>query len=129
MCFHEAEERGSIEASFALSGSYLNGFEGLPANEQLAFEYCIRAATGSTDHSLMTLDPAPNPIPRAMFALACFYQNGIGTSVNMEAAFNWYSHAANAGDPKAKKRLGMLGMGISSKGTKNKKGEKQCIVM
>lgn len=45
--------------------------------------------------------------PNAQYYLGEMYEQGLGTEVNLEEAFKWYSKAAEQGHPYAKRKLAM----------------------
>ncbi|KXS19096.1 hypothetical protein M427DRAFT_108958 [Gonapodya prolifera JEL478] len=98
---------GHAEAALEMSGLHLAGYPihlppqfstfTLPQSDTLALQYAVVAA----EHGL----------PRGMFALGYFYDNGIGTKQDAEAAAAWYMEAAKRGDLQAWKRLKEMGKG------------------
>ncbi|KAJ3175549.1 hypothetical protein HK101_010632, partial [Irineochytrium annulatum] len=106
-----AAENDHAEAMFELGGWYLtgasdpNGSFTLPQSDVEARRWVSRAAEMQ--------------LPRAMFAMGYFIENGIGADPKDEnadhgpdpdGALLWYRRAAADGDEKAKKRLEALGI-------------------
>ena len=79
---------------FEVGGWYLTGCDDqpnqfqLPSSHSLAHEWISKAAQ--------------QHMPKAMFAMGYFHEQGIGCNKNMEMAVYWYGMSANAGDGKAK---------------------------
>ncbi|KAJ3335599.1 hypothetical protein HDU93_004931, partial [Gonapodya sp. JEL0774] len=69
----------------------------LPQSDALALQYAVLAAEQG--------------LPRGMFALGYFYDNGIGVREDVEAAVAWYKEAAERGDAEALARLRDMGRG------------------
>ncbi|KXS16162.1 hypothetical protein M427DRAFT_134594 [Gonapodya prolifera JEL478] len=69
----------------------------LPQSDTLALQYAVLAAEQG--------------LPRGMFALGYFYDNGIGVKEDVEAAVAWYKEAAQRGDTEAWNRLREMGRG------------------
>lgn len=76
----------------AMCAWYLVGSEPyLSKDDNEAFEWAKRAANCN--------------LPKAQFALANFYEKGIGCIKNINEAQSWYKKAAENGDEKSLKRL------------------------
>ncbi|KAK4612160.1 Chitin synthase regulatory factor 4 [Fulvia fulva] len=87
-----ASKQGESDADMALSKWFLVGSEGLfPKNEELAYTYAERAASGA--------------LPTAEFALGYFNEIGMHVPVDLEKAEEWYQKAAKHGNSDAKNRL------------------------
>jgi TPR repeat protein len=91
-----AAKQGNADACFALSALYLTGDEtkNIKPSEEKAFYWASVAAEKG--------------IAKAEFAMGYFTEVGIGRTVNIQEAANWYQKAASQGDEKAKKRLSNL---------------------
>ncbi|EME40131.1 hypothetical protein DOTSEDRAFT_74835 [Dothistroma septosporum NZE10] len=90
-----ASKQGEPEADMALSKWFLVGSEGLfPKNEELAYTYAERAASGA--------------LPTAEFALGYFNEIGMHVPVDLGKAEEWYQKAAKHGNNDAKSRLESL---------------------
>jgi len=87
-----AAENNEPNAQFSLAGWYLTGAEGvIEPNDEEAFYWANKAAE--------------QEYVKAEYAVAYFYEMGIGIEKNMEEAMNWYKIAAEHGDERAIKRL------------------------
>ncbi|QDS77884.1 hypothetical protein FKW77_000449 [Venturia effusa] len=87
-----AMRQGEPEAEMAISKWFLCGSEGIfPKNEELAFEYALRAAQSG--------------LATAQFALGYFNEIGMYVPVNLEKATEWYERAARNGNQDAIGRL------------------------
>ena len=84
--FTKAAEQGDAESATQLAGIYREGL-GVPKNEQAAFDWLKRAETmpfeGRISHS----------------GLAMYYEQGIGTEVNLALAYKYYDLQGTAGVP------------------------------
>jgi TPR repeat protein len=81
--YTKAAAQGEHKAELALSGWYLTGAEGvLEHSEQEAYLWARKAAN------------AEPPLPKAMFAMGYFTENGIGCPRSAEEARKWYGRAA-----------------------------------
>lgn len=90
--YTQAALGGDPESMLAMCAWYLVGNEPyLPKDEGEAFEWTKRAALCD--------------LPRAQFALATFYEKGIGCTQNPSEAQEWYKKAATNGDEKALSRI------------------------
>jgi hypothetical protein len=87
-----AARQGEADAEMAISKWFLCGYESVfPKNEELAYEYGLRAAQSG--------------LPTAEFALGYFNEIGMFVSVNLEKATEWYQKAANHGNQDAVGRI------------------------
>jgi len=87
-----AAENNEPNAQFSLAGWYLTGAEGvIEPNDKEAFYWAMKAAEQEYD--------------KAEYAIAYFYEMGIGIEKNMKKAMRWYKIAAEHGDERAIKRL------------------------
>lgn len=83
--YTQAALGGDPEAMLSMCAWYLVGCDPhLPKDENEAFEWAKRAATYD--------------LPKAQFALANFYEKGIGCIKNISESQNWYRKAALNGD-------------------------------
>lgn len=83
---------GHPESMLAMCAWYLVGADPfLPKDEQEAFEWALRAAKSG--------------LPKAQYAVATFYDKGIGCLANTAEAQTWYKAAAENGEEKAIARL------------------------
>lgn len=90
--YTQAALGGDPEAMLAMCAWYLVGCEPhLPKDELEAFEWAKRAANCGSG--------------KAQFAVANFYDKGIGCIKNVQDAQLWYQKAAQQGDEKALSRL------------------------
>ncbi|RLV94928.1 Protein SKT5 [Spathaspora sp. JA1] len=90
--YTQAALGGDPNSMLAMCAWYLVGSEPyLPKHESEAFEWAKRAAVCN--------------LPKAQFALANFYEKGIGCIKNFEEAQNWYKKAALNGEEKALSRI------------------------
>ncbi|KAJ1883010.1 hypothetical protein H4R99_000400 [Coemansia sp. RSA 1722] len=101
--YQMAAEQDNAKAQMALSGWYLSGGEGVPIDDRLAFDWGHRAAQQG--------------LTRAMYAMGYYYEMGIGCSVDMDRAKEWYERAAADGSEEAKERLQKGIAGASSLST------------
>lgn len=106
-----AARQGEPEAEMAISKWFLCGYDGIfDKNEELAFTYARRA----TQNGLAT----------AEFALGYFYEIGMHVPVDIQAARQWYSKAADHGNKDATARID----GISRSKTLSKKDHETVAV-
>ncbi|SMY24133.1 unnamed protein product [Zymoseptoria tritici ST99CH_1A5] len=92
--YTKAAAQGEHKAELALSGWYLTGAEGvLEHSEQEAYLWARKAAVSEP------------PLPKAMFAMGYFKENGIGCERSAEEGRKWYGRAASHKFPKAIERL------------------------
>ncbi|KAI3406255.2 SKT5 [Candida oxycetoniae] len=90
--YTQAALGGDAPSMLSMCAWYLVGAEPyLPKDEVEAFEWAKRAASCN--------------LPKAQFALANFYEKGIGCNSNVAEAQNWYRKAAENGDEKSLSRL------------------------
>ncbi|ODV79241.1 HCP-like protein [Suhomyces tanzawaensis NRRL Y-17324] len=90
--YTEAALGGDPESMLAMCAWYLVGNEPyLPKDESEAFEWAKRAAMCN--------------LPKAQFALANFYEKGIGCIKNVNESQTWYKKAAENGDEKSLSRM------------------------
>lgn len=90
--YTQAALGGDPNSMLAMCAWYLVGSEPyLPKDDNEAFEWAKRAANCN--------------LPKAQFALANFYEKGIGCIKNINEAQSWYKKAAENGDEKSLKRL------------------------
>ncbi|KAL6452863.1 SKT5 Chitin synthase regulator SKT5 [Candida maltosa Xu316] len=90
--YTQAALGGDANSMLAMCAWYLVGSEPfLPKDEGEAFEWAKRAALCN--------------LPKAQFALANFYEKGIGCIKNVNEAQLWYKKAAENGDDKSLQRL------------------------
>ncbi|CAI5758261.1 unnamed protein product [Candida verbasci] len=90
--YTQAALRGDPNAMLGLVGWYLVGSDPfLTKDENEAFEWAKRAALCN--------------LPKAQFALANFYEKGIGCTKDLKEAQNWYIKAAENGDEKSMSRI------------------------
>lgn len=90
--YTQAALGGDPNSMLAMCAWYLVGSDPyLPKDEQEAFEWAKRAASCN--------------LPKAQFALANFYEKGIGCIKNVKEAQTWYTRAAENGDSKSLSRL------------------------
>lgn len=83
---------GDPESMLAMCAWYLVGSDPyLPKDETEAFEWAKRAAMCE--------------LPKAQFALANFYEKGIGCIKNVHESQHWYQKAAQNGDEKSLSRI------------------------
>ncbi|ABN65116.2 chitin synthase regulatory factor [Scheffersomyces stipitis CBS 6054] len=127
--YTQAALGGDPESMLAMCAWYLIGSDPfLPKDENEAFEWAKRAAVCN--------------LPKAQFALANFYEKGIGCIKDDEEAQTWYKRAAEGGEEKSlerisdqaaatklrrqigKKRSGTVGIAKGSAAQ-----EKDCVIM
>jgi TPR repeat protein len=90
-----ASKGGKAEADVALSRWFLCGAEGcFEKNEALAFTFAEKATRRS--------------LPAAEFALAYYYEVGVGCEKNLSLAMKWYRRSAAQGNADAQDRLTAL---------------------
>ncbi|CAN3373533.1 hypothetical protein DIURU_001479 [Diutina rugosa] len=90
--YTQAALGGDPESMLAMCAWYLVGCEPhLPKDENEAFEWARRAAQCG--------------LPKAQFAVANFYEKGIGCIKNVQDAQKWYVKAAANGDEKSLARI------------------------
>lgn len=90
--YTQASLGGDPNSMLAMCAWYLVGSEPyLPKDENEAFEWAKRAAACD--------------LPKAQFALANFYEKGIGCIKNNSEAQIWYKKAAENGDEKSLQRI------------------------
>lgn len=90
--YTRAAEQGHAEAELALSGWYLTGAENiLEQNDREAFLWAKKSAE--------------QEFPNAQYAVAYFYEVGLGTEESMDIAIKWYARAAENGNERASDRL------------------------
>ncbi|KAK5128985.1 hypothetical protein LTR85_000318 [Meristemomyces frigidus] len=122
--YSKAAAQGEHQAELALSGWYLTGAEGILEHSDTEAYLWARKAAAS--------EP---PLPKAMFAMGYFAEQGIGCPVSVEEARKWYGRAASYRFPKALERLEELKRtgktrAVNGKLTRNqKKDEAECAVM
>ncbi|RMX97279.1 hypothetical protein D0868_10731 [Hortaea werneckii] len=124
--YSKAAAQGEHNAELALSGWYLTGAEGiLQQSDTEAYLWARKAATSEP------------PLPKAMFAMGYYSEQGIGCPASNEEAKKWYGRAATYRFPKALERLEELKRNGKAKPapsngklTRNqKKDEDNCVVM
>lgn len=82
--YSKAAAQGEHQAELALSGWYLTGAEGiLEHNDTEAYLWARKAASSEP------------PLPKAMFAMGYFSEQGIGCPASIEEARRWYGRAAS----------------------------------
>lgn len=82
--YSKAAAQGEHQAELALSGWYLTGAEGiLEHNDTEAYLWARKAACSEP------------PLPKAMFAMGYFSEQGIGCPASIEEARRWYGRAAS----------------------------------
>lgn len=120
---------GDPESMLAMCAWYLVGSDPyLPKDDTEAFEWAKRAAMCE--------------LPKAQFALANFYEKGIGCIKNVHESQHWYQKAAENGDEKSLSRITNkeLASSIEKKAKKrfpssrapasaNGAQEKDCVIM
>ncbi|KAK4550820.1 hypothetical protein LTR36_000400 [Oleoguttula mirabilis] len=122
--YSKAAAQGEHQAELALSGWYLTGAEGILEHSDTEAYLWARKAAAS--------EP---PLPKALFAMGYFAEQGIGCPANLEEARRWYGRAASYRFPKAVERLEELKRtgktrAANGKLTRNqKKDEAECAVM
>lgn len=90
--YTQAALGGDPESMLAMCAWYLIGSDPfLPKDENEAFEWAKRAAVCN--------------LPKAQFALANFYEKGIGCIKDDEEAQTWYKRAAEGGEEKSLERI------------------------
>ncbi|KAI5969783.1 CHS4 [Candida margitis] len=90
--YTQAALGGDPNSMLAMCAWYLVGSDPyLPKDDQEAFEWAKRAALCN--------------LPKAQFALANFYDKGIGCTKDVKEAQHWYTKAAENGDEKSLTRL------------------------
>lgn len=90
-----AQPKGNPMAMLALSGWYLTGApDVLKPNDREAFKWASRACEASE-----------GKLSRAEYALACYYENGIGCHRDLQQARLHFETATKLGHVKAKDRL------------------------
>jgi hypothetical protein len=90
-----AARQGEADAEMAISKWFLCGYENIfPKNEELAYEYALRAAQSG--------------LPTAEFALGYFYEIGMHVPVNIQKATEWYEKAASKANEDAINRIEAL---------------------
>lgn len=81
--YTKAAAQGEHQSELALSGWYLTGAEGILEHSDSQAYLWARKAAG-----------AEPPLPKAMFAMGYFTEQGIGCKASLEEAKKWYSRAA-----------------------------------
>jgi len=81
--YTKAAAQGEHQSELALSGWYLTGAEGILEHSDSQAYLWARKAAG-----------AEPPLPKAMFAMGYFTEQGIGCKANLEEAKKWYGRAA-----------------------------------
>lgn len=105
-----AAENNEPNAQFSLAGWYLTGAEGIiEPNDGEAFHWAKKAAE--------------QKFVKAEYAVAYFYEMGIGIEKNLENAMKWYKIAADHGDQRAIQRLEN-----EKTGKKNEKSTNDCKI-
>ncbi|SJM83564.1 related to Activator of C kinase protein 1 [Zygosaccharomyces bailii] len=90
-----AQPKGNPMAMLALSGWYLTGApDVLKPNDREAFKWAMKACEASD-----------GKLSRAEYALACYYENGIGCRRDLHQAKAHFETATKLGHVKAKDRL------------------------
>ncbi|KAI7505022.1 HCP-like protein [Hortaea werneckii] len=124
--YSKAAAQGEHNAELALSGWYLTGADGiLQQSDTEAYLWARKAATSEP------------PLPKAMFAMGYYSEQGIGCPASNEEAKKWYGRAATYRFPKALERLEELKKNGKAKPapsngklTRNqKKDEDNCVMM
>ena len=82
---------------FELGGWYLTGANDSETGFHLEQSY--------SESMRWVAQAAAQGLPRALFAMGYFYENGIGVVPDMTLAWLWYDRAAQSGDPKAVKKM------------------------
>lgn len=92
--YEKAAELKSIEAALTLSDVYCEPYPPLKKDLKKAFLYCEKAAQwGSAE---------------AMYRLAGYYQNGIGTERSLEKSIQWYKKSFEEGSAYSAVTLGRI---------------------
>ncbi|MCO5565487.1 hypothetical protein L7F22_019160 [Adiantum nelumboides] len=90
-----ASQGGEVEADLALSKWFLCGAENcFDKNESLAFTFADKAAAKG--------------LPTAEFAMAYYFEIGVGCEKDLDVARKWYKRAASHGNKDAQDRLDAL---------------------
>lgn len=124
--YTNAAVAGHPQSMLSICAWYLVGLEPfLPKDEDEAFEWAKRAAMAN--------------LAKAQFALANFYEKGIGCEKNIKEAQQWYTKAAENGEIKALARITNKddAARAAKLAKKNKKGsllgtalqEKDCVIV
>lgn len=119
--YSKAAKQGDPDSELALSGWYLTGCEAILArNGEEAFLWAQKAA--EKGHA------------KAEYALAYYFEYGIGTSVDLKEARRWYVRAASQGNARAIARLkgnqAQLAHNLPSQWMRNEKArEENCSLM
>ncbi|TPX40205.1 hypothetical protein SeMB42_g06101 [Synchytrium endobioticum] len=104
-----AAAQGHLEAMFELGGWYLTGATDTETGFQLEQSYI--------ESMRWVAAAAAQGLPRALFAMGYFYENGIGVDSDMTQAWLWYERAAQSGDPKAAKKMAERPIAVTANGT------------
>lgn len=126
--YSQAAALGHVESA-AILGHYYEIGEIVPQDSNLSIHYYTQAALGGDPNSMLSMcawylvgnEPylpqdesesfewakraALCELPKAQFALANFYDKGIGCTKNVNEAQKWYLKAAEHGDEKSISRL------------------------
>ncbi|KAJ1971066.1 hypothetical protein H4R35_005488 [Dimargaris xerosporica] len=93
--YRMAAEQNHREAQMALSAWYLSGSPGtIDQNDELAFKWCSKSAEQG--------------LVKAEFAMGYYHEVGIGVSVDVTKAQEWYRLAIAHGSKEAQQRLDKL---------------------
>ncbi|KAJ1983239.1 hypothetical protein H4R34_001395 [Dimargaris verticillata] len=93
--YRMAAEQNHREAQMALSAWYLSGSPGtIDQNDELAFKWCSKSAEQG--------------LVKAEFAMGYYHEVGIGASVDVAKAQEWYRLAIAHGSKEAQQRLDKL---------------------
>ncbi|TKA27607.1 hypothetical protein B0A50_04439 [Salinomyces thailandicus] len=103
--YSKAAAQGEHNAELALSGWYLTGAEGILAQSDVEAYLWARKAAMAKDSA---------PLPKALFAMGYYSEQGIGCPVSGEEAKKWYGRAASYRFPQALERLEELRKGGKS---------------
>ncbi|KAI6804696.1 HCP-like protein [Hortaea werneckii] len=118
--YSKAAAQGEHNAELALSGWYLTGADGiLQQSDTEAYLWARKAATSEP------------PLPKAMFAMGYYSEQGIGCPASNEEAKKWYGRAATLERLEELKKNGKAKPAPSNgKLTRNqKKDEDNCVMM
>lgn len=127
--YAQAAALGHTQSAAILGSHYEYGDDIIPQDSNLSIHYYTQAALGGDAHSMLSMcawylvgaDPflpkdeaeafewakraALCNLPKAQFALANFFEKGIGCVKNVAEAQMWYRKAAENGDEKSLARL------------------------
>lgn len=116
--YRQAADQGNPEAEYSLSRWYRIGCDGvISRDESIACEWARKSAE--------------QKFHKAQYVVGCFFEHGIGVSIDLAEAKVWYARSAAQGNKHAINRLKDLKKLTKSKkqDSNNRETSSQCLIM